>query len=134
MGDSHQRDRVTLWFRGCLLLHFPTMAVLGESRHCQCFCSIRYRARSKKGISFIYILLYFFFSFMTFKDCPFNYLLILFIFFLLCSLNHTKVIATDANTKDDRKILLPEEKKTASNFITIWDFEGSLKYSPMFYG
>ncbi|CAO1430429.1 unnamed protein product [Diamesa serratosioi] len=45
-----------------------------------------------------------------------------------------EVIATDANTKDDRKILLPEEKKTASNFITIWDFEGSLKYSPMFYG
>lgn len=69
---------------------------------------------------------------MTFKDCPFNYLLICSYFFLF--LNHTKVIATDANTKDDRKILLPEEKKTASNFITIWDFEGSLKYSPMFYG
>lgn len=34
---------------------------------------------------FIYYYV-FFFSFMTFKDCPFNYLLILFIFFCCCVL------------------------------------------------
>jgi hypothetical protein len=30
--------------------------------------------------------------------------------------------------------MLPEEHKKAMNFITIWDFEGYLRYSPLFYG
>lgn len=34
----------------------------------------------------------------------------------------------------ERKIMLESEKKIASNFLTVWDFEGYLKYSPLFYG
>ncbi|KAG5671009.1 hypothetical protein PVAND_001233 [Polypedilum vanderplanki] len=34
----------------------------------------------------------------------------------------------------ERKRLLEVEKANASNFLTIWDFEGQLKYSPIFYG
>lgn len=30
--------------------------------------------------------------------------------------------------------MLPEERAVASKLITIWDFEGYLKYSPLFYG
>lgn len=38
------------------------------------------------------------------------------------------------NKNDSRKVMLPEERAVASNLITIWDFEGYLKYSPLFYG
>lgn len=34
----------------------------------------------------------------------------------------------------DRKFILPEEKYNATNFLILWDFEGVLKYSPLFYG
>ncbi|KAG8231827.1 hypothetical protein J437_LFUL012321, partial [Ladona fulva] len=37
-------------------------------------------------------------------------------------------------TLDVRKEMLPEEKAVATNLLTLWDFEGALKYSPMFYG
>ena len=30
--------------------------------------------------------------------------------------------------------MLPEEKANATNLMTLWDFEGVLKYSPIFYG
>lgn len=33
LGTPHQRDRVALWFRGRLVLHFPAMAVLGQPSH-----------------------------------------------------------------------------------------------------
>ncbi|GAB0099678.1 transmembrane channel-like protein [Sergentomyia squamirostris] len=46
-----------------------------------------------------------------------------------------EIVATDLmGSNDDRKQMLPEEKATAANFLTIWDFEGFLKYSPLFYG
>lgn len=50
-----------------------------------------------------------------------------------------KLIAADANNKDnadifERKVMLEGEQKIASNFLTVWDFEGYLKYSPLFYG
>ncbi|KAJ3635461.1 hypothetical protein MTP99_008367 [Tenebrio molitor] len=35
---------------------------------------------------------------------------------------------------DDRKRILPEEKYNSTNFQTLWDFEGVLRYSPLFYG
>lgn len=34
----------------------------------------------------------------------------------------------------ERKVMLYEEEKTAPKFLTVWDFEGYLKYSPLFYG
>jgi hypothetical protein len=50
-----------------------------------------------------------------------------------------KVIATDTrNTENpdifERKVMLEGEKKIASTFLSVWDFEGYLKYSPLFYG
>lgn len=49
------------------------------------------------------------------------------------------MIAADPKDKDnadifERKIMLDGEKESASNFLTVWDFEGYLKYSPLFYG
>ncbi|BES98283.1 TMC domain [Nesidiocoris tenuis] len=40
------------------------------------------------------------------------------------------------NTKNsgERKELLPDEEKTATNLVTLWNFQGALKYSPFFYG
>jgi hypothetical protein len=34
----------------------------------------------------------------------------------------------------ERKVMLPEESEQAPKFVTVWDFEGYLKYSPLFYG
>ena len=50
-----------------------------------------------------------------------------------------KMIAADPKNKEnvdifERKVMLENEQKTASNFLTVWDFEGYLKYSPLFYG
>lgn len=45
-----------------------------------------------------------------------------------------------SNTKNinpdmfERKVMLDDEKTSASKFLTVWDFEGYLKYSPLFYG
>ncbi|XP_046391532.1 transmembrane channel-like protein [Ischnura elegans] len=44
------------------------------------------------------------------------------------------LVGREHEESDDRKQMLPEEKKTATNLLTLWDFEGALKYSPMFYG
>lgn len=33
-----------------------------------------------------------------------------------------------------RKDLHPDEIKNATNLFTLWDFDGVLKYSPLFYG
>lgn len=34
----------------------------------------------------------------------------------------------------ERKVMLKSERDIAPNFLTVWDFEGFLKYSPIFYG
>ncbi|CAH1647394.1 unnamed protein product [Spodoptera littoralis] len=41
-----------------------------------------------------------------------------------------------ANPQQDgeRKIIMDEEKRNASNLLTLWEFEGVLKCSPIFYG
>lgn len=45
-----------------------------------------------------------------------------------------KVLATEWDVSGERKGLLPQEKRTATDLQTLWDFEGVLKYSPIFYG
>ncbi|XP_046454543.1 transmembrane channel-like protein [Daphnia pulex] len=45
-----------------------------------------------------------------------------------------EVLATEWDVSGERKGLLPEEKRTATDLQTLWDFEGILKYSPIFYG
>ena len=34
----------------------------------------------------------------------------------------------------ERKVMLKKGLDQASKFVTVWDFEGYLKYSPLFYG
>ncbi|GLV33912.1 Transmembrane channel-like [Carabus blaptoides fortunei] len=45
-----------------------------------------------------------------------------------------ELLAFAPTLDDDRKAILPEEKEKATNLFTLWDFEGALKYSPLFYG
>ncbi|KAH1004101.1 hypothetical protein HUJ04_003903 [Dendroctonus ponderosae] len=44
------------------------------------------------------------------------------------------IITADTEAEKDRKFVLPEEKYNSTNFLTLWDFEGVFKYSPLFYG
>lgn len=44
------------------------------------------------------------------------------------------MLTADPNSAGERKVILPEEQAKATNLLTLWDFEGVLKYSPMFYG
>lgn len=46
-----------------------------------------------------------------------------------------QVLASDKrDALNDRKAMLPEEKANATDLAVLWDFEGVLRYSPMFYG
>ena len=45
-----------------------------------------------------------------------------------------KVLGSDWDLSGERKGLLAEEQRTATDLQTLWDFEGVLKYSPIFYG
>lgn len=44
------------------------------------------------------------------------------------------MLTADKDLAGERKIMLEEEKATATDLLTLWDFEGILKYSPIFYG
>ncbi|XP_022904331.2 transmembrane channel-like protein [Onthophagus taurus] len=45
-----------------------------------------------------------------------------------------ELLTADQKAAGDRKLILKEDKYNATNFLTLWDFEGILKYSPLFYG
>lgn len=47
---------------------------------------------------------------------------------------YLQLLTADPQTAGDRKHILAEDKYNATNFLTLWDFEGVLKYSPLFYG
>ncbi|XP_031776655.1 transmembrane channel-like protein 2 isoform X2 [Nasonia vitripennis] len=40
----------------------------------------------------------------------------------------------NATIAGERKIMLPEEQLKSTHLLTLWEFEGYLKYSPFFYG
>ncbi|OXU24019.1 hypothetical protein TSAR_012214 [Trichomalopsis sarcophagae] len=40
----------------------------------------------------------------------------------------------NATIAGERKIMLPEEQVKSTHLLTLWEFEGYLKYSPFFYG
>jgi hypothetical protein len=44
------------------------------------------------------------------------------------------MLTADPTNDGVRKEMLPEERVNATNLITLWNFEGVLKYSPIFYG
>lgn len=43
-------------------------------------------------------------------------------------------MAADKSGTGERKFLLQEEVVSAYDFKVLWDFEGMLRYSPIFYG
>ncbi|XP_050312328.1 transmembrane channel-like protein isoform X2 [Anthonomus grandis grandis] len=45
-----------------------------------------------------------------------------------------EIIIADPEAAKERKFVLPEEKYNSTNLLTLWDFEGLFKYSPLFYG
>ncbi|KAK4877203.1 hypothetical protein RN001_009709 [Aquatica leii] len=45
-----------------------------------------------------------------------------------------EIIITARDSDPDRKEILPEDKYNSTNFLTLWDFEGVFKYTPLFYG
>ncbi|XP_060519622.1 transmembrane channel-like protein [Cylas formicarius] len=45
-----------------------------------------------------------------------------------------EIITADPQAVKDRKFVLGEERFNSTNFLTLWDFEGVFKYSPLFYG
>lgn len=45
-----------------------------------------------------------------------------------------QMLNADVKKYQDRKQVLPEEKYNSTNLLTLWDFEGVLKYTPIFYG
>ena len=45
-----------------------------------------------------------------------------------------QLLTADTKSAGERKEMLPEEKAKSTNLMTLWDFEGVLKYSPIFYG
>nr|CAH7727032.1 unnamed protein product [Callosobruchus chinensis] len=44
------------------------------------------------------------------------------------------MLVADPKAAGSRKFILKEERYNATNFMTLWEFEGVLKYSPLFYG
>ena len=45
-----------------------------------------------------------------------------------------EILAADWNETGARKKMLPVEQYYAYNLKVMWDFEGILRYSPIFYG
>ncbi|XP_052125646.1 transmembrane channel-like protein isoform X2 [Frankliniella occidentalis] len=53
---------------------------------------------------------------------------------ILAFVSIPEILTADPKTAGERKEMLDEERKTAYNLYTLWDFEGPLRYSPLFYG
>lgn len=45
-----------------------------------------------------------------------------------------QVLTANATLAGERKIMLKEESVKSKQLLTLWEFEGVLKYSPFFYG
>ncbi|XP_026479327.1 transmembrane channel-like protein 2 [Ctenocephalides felis] len=45
-----------------------------------------------------------------------------------------EILTADPQTSGERKTMIPEEEASSGDLVTLWDFEGPLKYSPLFYG
>lgn len=44
------------------------------------------------------------------------------------------MLTADVTAAGERKIMLKEEEIKSKHLLTLWEFEGILKYSPFFYG
>lgn len=45
-----------------------------------------------------------------------------------------QMLTANATLAGERKIMLKEESVKSKHLLTLWEFEGLLKYSPFFYG
>ncbi|CAH0577839.1 unnamed protein product [Chrysodeixis includens] len=55
-------------------------------------------------------------------------------FILLVFVIVPEYLTANPDQDGERKIIMDEEKRNASNLLTLWEFEGVLKCSPIFYG
>ncbi|XP_034232808.1 transmembrane channel-like protein 2 [Thrips palmi] len=72
-------------------------------------------------------------SYFTFLRwlCWVNFVIVIVI---LAFVTVPEILTADSKSGGERKEMLPEERATAYNLYKLWDFEGPLKYSPLFYG
>ena len=112
VGSSYQRDRVTFWLSCRFILYLSSLGLLDQPgpHHL-----LRRLCRRPRGIDLPLwlknICIFDTYTFPTFQ-----------------------VLATEWDVSGERKGLLPAERRTATDLQTLWDFEGILKYSPIFYG
>ncbi len=119
VGSEDQRNRVA--FRlGCrLLFYLFALGLLDQPGPHHLLHRLCRRPRGKYTVPFII-------NFITSFLEEFLYIASL--------LYDGQVLATEWDVSGERKGLLPEERRTATDLQTLWDFEGILKYSPIFYG
>lgn len=125
LGDPYHGDRVSFRIRRRLLLHFPPLALLDQPRHRGNPHGVRRDTRGKvslidREISFYQATILAKYSFLStrWKPRPFAH----------------QVLTANATLAGERKIMLKEESVKSKHLLTLWEFEGALKYSPFFYG
>lgn len=121
LGAAHQGDRVPLRLRRGLLLHLPALAHVGQHHDCHSAGGLCHRPGGEcpRKVANLFALK------LTFMFPCFRLSLAVF------SLQY---FATKKDETDPRKQMSDPEKRVAGNLFTFWEFEGYLKYSPMFYG
>ncbi|XP_050684067.1 transmembrane channel-like protein [Leptidea sinapis] len=55
-------------------------------------------------------------------------------FILLVFVIVPEYLTANPSQDGERKIIMEHERRNATNLLTLWEFEGILKYSPIFYG
>ncbi|CAK1554682.1 unnamed protein product [Leptosia nina] len=55
-------------------------------------------------------------------------------FILLVFVIVPEYLTANPTMDGERKIVMEEDRRNATNLLTLWEFEGVLKYSPIFYG
>lgn len=112
MGITYQGNRVTFWIRCSILLYISSVAFVGQHYHCDTFGFI--------------------------CNCSGGKSLLIFSLFCVClsEINHffQYLSSFPISKEDSRKTITEREQKIAGNLMTYWEFEGYLKYSPLFYG
>lgn len=112
VGAAHQGNRISLRLRRCILFYIPALAHVGQHYDCHTAGGLRHWPGGEYPST----------------NCFLHRLLYLFLILL------TQYFATKHDESDPRKRMSESEYQIAGNLFTFWEFEGYLKYSPMFYG
>lgn len=136
LGDPYYGDRISLRVRRCVLLHLPSLALLDQSRYSSHPYGVRGNTRSKiLGVSSLpsYFGTSSFFprvnnDYYTQSESIGEFLEQVTVGLV------RQVLTANATLADERKHMLEEEEIRSKHLLTLWEFEGVLKYSPFFYG